>query len=140
MSLCDAEFHVLTWLNSACSVAQSWLTLCSSVDCSPPGSSVHELLQARTPEWLAMPSSRGSSPPRGRTRSSALQVDSLLIEPPEKPKNTGVGSLSLLQGNFPTQESKPGLLHCRQILYCLSYQGSPRILEWVAFAFSRGYS
>ena len=40
-------------------------------------------------------------------------------------QNTGVGSLSLLQGIFPTQESKPGLLHCRQILYQLSYQGSP---------------
>ena len=37
---------------------------------------------------------------------------------------TGVGSLSLLQGIFPIQESKLGLLHCRQILYQLSYQGS----------------
>ena len=59
-------------------------------------------------------------------------------EPPGKPKNTGVGSLSLLQGNFPTQESNLGLLHCRQILYHLSHQGSPRILEWVAYPFSRG--
>ena len=40
-------------------------------------------------------------------------------------KNTGVGSLSLLQGIFPTQRLNPGLLHCRQILYHLSYQGSP---------------
>ena len=40
-------------------------------------------------------------------------------------KNTGVGSLSLLQGNFPTQELNRGLLHCRRILYQLSYQGSP---------------
>ena len=39
-------------------------------------------------------------------------------------QNTGVGSLFLLQGIFPTQESNPGLLHCRQILYQLSYQGS----------------
>ena len=45
-------------------------------------------------------------------------------------QNTGVGSLSLLQGIFPTQGSNPGLLHCRQILYQLSHQGSPRILEW----------
>ena len=42
-----------------------------------------------------------------------------------KPKNTGVGSLSLLQGIFPTQESNRSLLHCRRILYQLSYQGSP---------------
>ena len=42
----------------------------------------------------------------------------------QRPKNTGVGSLSLLQQIFPTQESNQGLLHCRQILYQLSYQGS----------------
>ena len=42
-------------------------------------------------------------------------------------QNTGVGSLSLLQQIFLTQESNLGLLHCRQILYQLSFQGSPRI-------------
>ena len=47
-------------------------------------------------------------------------------------QNTGVGSHSLLQGIFPTQGLKPGFAHCRQILYQLSHQGSPRILEWVA--------
>ena len=51
-------------------------------------------------------------------------------------QNTGVGSLFLLQGIFPTQRSNPGLLHCRQILYQLSHKGSPRILEWVAYSFS----
>ena len=51
-------------------------------------------------------------------------------------QNTKVGSLSLLQGIFPTQGSNPGLLHCRQILYQLSHKGSPRILEWVAYPFS----
>ena len=55
-------------------------------------------------------------------------------------QNTGVGSLSLLQGIFPTQESNPGLLHCRWILYQLSHKGSPRILEWVAYPFSSGSS
>ena len=40
-------------------------------------------------------------------------------------KNTGVGSHAFLQGIFPTQGSYPGLLHCRQILYLLSHQGSP---------------
>ena len=52
--------------------------------------------------------------------------DSLPAEPSGKPRNTGVGSLSLLQGIFPTGESNWGLLHCRWILYQLSYQGSPR--------------
>ena len=57
-------------------------------------------------------------------KSLALQVDSLPAEPQGKPKNTGAGSLSLPQWIFLTQESNQGLLHCRQILYQLSYQGS----------------
>ena len=52
-----------------------------------------------------------------KPRSPALQSDSLLTELLGKPKNIGVGSLSLLQEIFPTQESNQGLLHCRQILY-----------------------
>ena len=56
-------------------------------------------------------------------RSPTLQADSLPAEPQGKPKNTGVGSLSLLQGIFPTQELNRGLLHCRWILYQLSYEG-----------------
>ena len=51
-------------------------------------------------------------------------------------RNTGVGSLSILQGIFPTQGSNPGLPHCRRILYQLRHKGSPRILEWVAYPFS----
>ena len=51
--------------------------------------------------------------------SLTLQADSLPAELPGKPKNTGVGSLSLLQWIFPTQESNWSLLHCRQILYQL---------------------
>ena len=54
-------------------------------------------------------------------------------------QNTGVGSLSLLQGIFPTQGSNPGLLHCRRILYDLSHKRSPRTLKWVAYTF-RGSS
>ena len=52
-------------------------------------------------------------------------------------QNTEVGSLSLLQGIFPTQGSNPRLPRCRQILNQLSHKGSPRILEWVAYPFSR---
>ena len=52
-------------------------------------------------------------------------------------QNTGVGSLSLLQGIFPTQGSNTGgLPHCRQILYQLSHKESPGILKWVAYPFS----
>ena len=55
-------------------------------------------------------------------------------------QNTGIGTFSLLQGIFPTQGWNPGLPHCRWILYQLSQKGSPRILEWVAYPFSRGSS
>ena len=56
------------------------------------------------------------------------------------PENTGLSCHALLQGIFPIQGSNPSLPHCRQILYHLSHQGSPRILEWVAYLFSRGSS
>ena len=70
-------------------------------------------------EWVAYPFSRGLPDLRIEPGSPALQVDSLPAEPSGKPKNTGVGSLSILQ------ELNQGLLHCRWILYQLSYQGSP---------------
>ena len=66
--------------------------------------------------------------PEIEPRSPALQADSLAAEIPGKPKNTGVGSLSLLQVIFPPQGSNPGLLHCRWIIYQLSHQGSPDCL------------
>ena len=55
-----------------CLVAQSCPTLCDPMDCSPPGSSVHWILQARILEWVAMPSSRRSSPPRDQTQVSYI--------------------------------------------------------------------
>ena len=87
-----------------CIVAQSCLTLCDLMDCSPSGCSVHR--------------------------------DS----PGKNTGNTGVGCYALLQRNFPTQGLNSGLPHCRQIIYQVSHQGSPRILEWVAYPFPRGSS
>ena len=81
-----------------CSVAQSYLTLCNPMYCSPPGFSVHG--------------------------------DSL-------GKNTGVGCHVLLQRIFSNPGIKPMSPHYMQILYHTSYQGSPRILEWIAYPFSR---
>ena len=89
------------------SVLSDFATLWTSPRNSPgqnTGVSTHLLLQGIEP------------------RPPTLQADSLLPEPPGKPKNTGVGSLSLLQWIFLTQESNQGLLHCRWILYQLSYQ------------------
>ena len=79
------------------------------------------------------------------SESHSVMSDSLwphgLYNPWNSPgQNTGVGSLSLLQGIFPTQGSNSGLLHCGRILYQLSHKGSPRILEWVAYSFSGGSS
>ena len=73
------------------------------------------------------PSSKDLPNPGTEPRSPTLQADSLLFEPPGKPKNTGVGSLSLLQEIFLTQESNQGLLHWGWILYQLSFQGSTSI-------------
>ena len=81
-------------------VAQSCLTLCI-----PMGHTVHGILQARILDWVAFPFSRESSQPRIEPRSPTLQADSLPAEPQGKPKNTGVGSLSLFQQILLTQES-----------------------------------
>ena len=84
-----------------CLVTQSCLTLCDPMDCSPPGSSVHGF--SRQEYWSGLP-----CPPPGnllnpgiKPRSPALQADALPSELPGKPKDTGVGSLSLLQGICP---------------------------------------
>ena len=81
---------------------------------------------SRQDYWSGLPCPPGDLPNPGiKPRSPTLQTDSLPSEPPGKPMSTGVGNLSLLQGIFPTQESNKGLLYCRQILYQLSYQGTP---------------
>ena len=59
-------------LKSESEVAQSCSTLCDRVDCSPPGSSVHGILQARILEWVAISFSRGSSRPRDQTEASLI--------------------------------------------------------------------
>ena len=95
------------------------------VECSLPGSSVHGDSPGKNTRVGYYALLQGIFPTQGS--NPGLWVDSLLSEPPVKPENTGVGSLSLLQGNIPTQESTRGLLHCRQILYQVSHQGSPRL-------------
>ena len=81
---------------------------------------------SRPEYWSGTPfPSPGDLPNPGiEPRSPPLQADSLPAEPQGKSKNSRVGSLSLLQWIFPTQESNRGLLHCRQILHQLSYEGS----------------
>ena len=106
-----------------CLVAQICLTLCDSMDCSPPGSSIHGNSPEKNTGVGCHALFRGNLPnPRTEPWSPALQVDSLPSETPQKPRNTGVGRLSLLQGIFLTQESNQGLLHCRWVLHQLNYR------------------
>ena len=107
-----------------------------TVACQPPLS----MEFSRQEYWNGLPLlSPGDLPDPGiEPRSPALQTGSLLSEPPGKPKNTGVASLSLLQGIFLTQESNQGLLHCRQILYQLSYHGRPKHTKRALFLINSG--
>ena len=86
---------------------------------------------SRPEYWSSKPfPSPGDLPNPGiEPRSPTLQEDSLPAEPQGKPKSTGVGNLSLLQGIFPTQELNRGLLHCRWILCQLSYEGIPTCIK-----------
>ena len=86
--------------------------------------------QVKTPDSFSLESeseSEGHS-----VMSHSLQPHGLYSPWNSPGQNTGMGSLSLLQGIFPTQGSNPGLPHCGRILYQLSHEGSPRVLEWVA--------
>ena len=120
----ERDFQILT--SKLCSskvkvkVIQSCPTLCNPMDYT-----VHGIFQSRILEWVAFPSPGDLPNPGTESKSSGLQVDSLPAETPRKPKNTGVGSLSLLQWIFLTQELNWGLLHCRWVSYKLSYPGSP---------------
>ena len=119
----EGKIQLLTVISvvSECScvkVAQSCPTLCDPMDYT-----VHGNVQARILEWVAFPFSRESSQPGIKPRSPAMQADCLPAEPQRKPKNTPVSRLSLLQQIFLAQELNQGLLHCRRILYQLSYQG-----------------
>ena len=85
--MCDGAFSVvIVVFVCVCAHAkslQSCPTLCDPMDLSPPGSSVHGILQARTLEWVAVPSSRESSPPRDGTHVSYIScigISLLLLE------------------------------------------------------------
>ena len=111
-------------------VILSCLTLCNPMDFTRPE------FQNGQP----FPSPADLPNPEIKPWSLTLQVDSLPAEPPTQPKNTGVGSLSLLQQIFLIQESNWGFLHCRQILYQLSYQGSPQFNLFKVTSFKHMYN
>ena len=110
-----------------CLVTLSCPTLCNLMDCSPPGLSVHGDSPGKSTEVGSIPPPGHLPNPGVESKSPALKVNSLSSEPPGKPKNTAVGSWSLLQGIFSTQELNQGLLLYMRILYQLNYQGSPKL-------------
>ena len=94
------------------------------------------ILQMRMLEWVSMPFFRGSSQPRDQTQVTHIVGGFFTVwATREAQVNTGVCSLSLLQGIIPIQESNWGLPHCRWILYQLSYQGSLSIIPTIYMAY-----
>ena len=81
MPVCEAQGFWSQGHERACAVAQSCPTLCDPVDCSPPGSSVHGISQARILGWIALSSSRGSSRPGDHTRVSCTAGRFFTTEP-----------------------------------------------------------
>ena len=110
-----------------------WNSLCDPMDYT-----IHGTLQARM-EQVTFPFSRHPPNPGIKPKSLTLWIDSLPAKPQRKPKNTRVGSLSLLQGIFLTQESNQGVLHCRWVFYELNYQGSPKNLKYILFKKKKMY-
>ena len=90
--------------------------------------------------WILYHLSSQGSPKSRSVMYNSLWPHGLYSAWDSPSQNTGVGRHSLFQEIFPIQGSNPGLLHCRWILYQLSHQGTPRILEWVDYPFSSGYS
>ena len=122
----DSVIHVYTHTHTGICIyrhaqsLQSCPTLCSPMDCSPPGSSVHGILQARTLEGVAMPSSRGSSQPRGRTR---------------------VASISCITGRFFTaelQQSTPPHTHTYILFYIFFHYGLSQDIEYSSLCYTVG--
>ena len=96
-------------------------TLCNPMECGPQGSSVHGDSPGKNTGVGCHALLQGNLPNPGiEPRSPTLQVDSLPSDPPGKPENTRVDSLSSLQGIFPTQELNQGLLQCKRILHSLA--------------------
>ena len=141
---------------------QSCPTLCDPMDCSLTASSVHRISRQEywnglpypppgdllgpeiEPASLMSPALAGGFSTTSINWESERKLKVPQSCPTLRPhvlyspwnslgQDSGVGSLSLLQGIFPTQGSNPGLPHCRQILYQLNHKGSPRIQESVAF-------
>ena len=116
-------------------------TLCDPMDCSPPGSSVHGILQARILAWISISFSKNCLLKTHKKMSACVKMKALVTKPcatlcnlmdcgPPGSSVHGIlqvrlGCHFLLQGIFPTHWSNLGFPHCRKILYPLRHQRSP---------------
>ena len=113
-----------------CLVTKLCPTLCDPIDCSPPGSSVHTILQARILEWVAISFSRGSSWPRGQTWVSCIARQILYYW----------ANWEALVGTWKVKVAQLCPTLCNPMDYIVYGILQARILEWVDFPFSRGSS
>ena len=98
---------------------QSCLTLCNPMDCSPLGSSVHGILQARILEWTAMPSPRGSSLPRDWTRLSSVQFSHSVVSDSLWPHEARQASLSITNSrSLPKLMSIESMMPSNHLILC----------------------
>ena len=125
---CRPRSYLQKHLKVKVKVTQSCPTLCN-----PMHYRVHGILQARILEWVAFPFSRRSSQPRDQTQVSCIAGRFFTSRATRKPKNTGVGSLSLLQQIFPTQKLNWGPLpteipgkSCKSILPVIKHWQSQK--------------
>ena len=105
-------------------VAQLCPALCDPMDYSPPGSHIHWILQARILEWVAVPFSGGYSQPRVWIQVSHIAGGYSTNWATREAQEYWSGQPIPSSEDLSDQESNWGLLHCRQVLYQLSYQGS----------------
>ena len=122
---------MVTIVNNCC-FTKSCPTLVTPMDCSPPGSSVHGISQARILEWVTISFSRGSPQPRDRTHISCLAGGYFTAETPKKTETETKVAQSCLTLCDPMDRSLGGA----------SIHGifQARVLEWVAISFFRGSS
>ena len=121
---------MLYYFCAVCLVTQLCPTLCDPCTVAHQAPLSMGILQARILEWVPMPYSRGSSQPRDQTHVSHIAGGFFTNIATRKFKNIAVSSLSLLQRILPSRKSSRSLLHCRWILYQLSYQESSYYLCW----------
>ena len=136
LSMSTWNYHsIVNWLCMHAKLLRSYPTLCDPMDCGPPDPSVHGILQVKTLEWIAMPSSKGSyrSMDWSHVFWGSCIADRFFTAKPLG--DGGLGSeFSRLDwsglpfpspGHLPNPGIEPGSLALQEILYCLSHQGNP---------------